>query len=418
MQKLPPTWTLVKLGDICEIKTGKKDANHAKENGKYRFYTCAYNFLLCNTKSFCGECLILPGNGANVGEVFYYDGEFEAYQRTYVLQNIDIVPKFLYYHMLLHWRKRNEDKQYGSATNYIRLNNFHEYDLSFPRYYEQKKIVEKIEELFSGLDSGIAELKIVKEQIKVYRQAVLAAAFSGKLVGEGEKPEVKSQKELLKAAEPSVEYGKGNLPDGWRWVKTSDLMEYIDNGYTPKANLMNSNNGEIPFIKVYNLTFDGRLDFSKNPTFISKTTHLKSLKRSISVPNDVLINIVGPPLGKVSVVPNTYKEWNINQAIVRFRPSKNILPKFLSFFLQNPKTVAWLESTSRATAGQFNIRVSTCREIPIPQITLNEQTQIVEEIEKRFSESDNLEKAVDEGLAKAESLRQSILKKAFEGQLL
>ena len=58
------------------------------EGGKYRFYTCASKHMYCNTKKFTGECIILPSNGANVGDVYYYNGDFDAYQRTYVLHNI------------------------------------------------------------------------------------------------------------------------------------------------------------------------------------------------------------------------------------------------------------------------------------------------------------------------------------------
>jgi len=88
-------WANCLLTDISNVRTGKKDANHATQNGKYRFYTCAYEYIMCNTKSFEGDCLILPGNGANVGEVFFYRGEFEAYQRTYVIEKIQIKPKYL-----------------------------------------------------------------------------------------------------------------------------------------------------------------------------------------------------------------------------------------------------------------------------------------------------------------------------------
>src|SRR5680860_184083 len=91
-------WQIKKLGEVCDIQTGKWDANHAIENGKYRFYTCAFKYGFCNTKRFSGECLILPGNGVNVGEIFYFQGDLDAYQRTYVISNIKIFPKFLYYH--------------------------------------------------------------------------------------------------------------------------------------------------------------------------------------------------------------------------------------------------------------------------------------------------------------------------------
>lgn len=112
-------WEKKSLMEISSVSTGKRDANHASENGAYRFYTCAYDFLFCDTKKFKGECLILPGNGVNVGEVFYYEGEFDAYQRTYVISDIKISPKFLHYHMQLHWKSLGTKKQYGSATNFI-----------------------------------------------------------------------------------------------------------------------------------------------------------------------------------------------------------------------------------------------------------------------------------------------------------
>lgn len=149
---------------------------------------------------------------------------------------------------------------------------------------------------------------------------------------------------------------KNELPKNWKWVKTSEAIKIINNGYTPKSQFLSNGFGEIPFIKVYNLNFDGSLNFKKNPTFIPSATHQSDLKRSICYPGDVLINIVGPPLGKVSIVTNQYPEWNINQASVLFRPNEQILSKYISYFLQNPVTINWLEGTSKATAGQWNVK--------------------------------------------------------------
>ena len=170
------TTTIKLLPEICEIKTGKKDANHAVPDGKYRFYTCANKYSMCNTKSFSGPCVIVPGNG-DIGLVFYYDGEFEAYQRTYVLQNIQIYPKYLYYHLCLRWRDCNSDKQFGSTVRYVRMANFTTYELPVPPLTEQQRIVSRIEEMFSQLDAGVETLKKTKAQLAVYRQAVLKEAF-------------------------------------------------------------------------------------------------------------------------------------------------------------------------------------------------------------------------------------------------
>ena len=76
--QLPDSWEKKNLLSLCKVKTGKRDANHSTEGGKYRFYTCAYEYLRCDTFAFSGESIILPGNGANVGEVFYYDGDFDT----------------------------------------------------------------------------------------------------------------------------------------------------------------------------------------------------------------------------------------------------------------------------------------------------------------------------------------------------
>lgn len=148
---LPDSWTTVKLLDICKLDTGKWDANHASPKGQYRFYTCSTLYMYSDTKRFEGECLIIPGNG-DIGNVFYYDGEFDAYQRTYVLSNIKIYAKYLYYHMLSNWRKINTDKQFGSTIKYVRLGNFQDYVVALPPLAEQERIVAKIEELFAEID--------------------------------------------------------------------------------------------------------------------------------------------------------------------------------------------------------------------------------------------------------------------------
>jgi type I restriction enzyme S subunit len=130
---LPKNWVSeVPLMDVANVYTGKKDANFASEDGKYHFFTCAYKPLKADSYSYEGKVLILPGNGVNVGEVFFYDGKFEAYQRTYIINDIDIVPKYLFYHLKRFWRERGSSEQFGSATNYIKIGNFNNYKFELP----------------------------------------------------------------------------------------------------------------------------------------------------------------------------------------------------------------------------------------------------------------------------------------------
>lgn len=375
-------YTKAKLPDICTIKTGKHDANHANKEGKYRFYTCSNQYSMCDTYSFTGESVIVPGNG-DIGLVFYYDGEFDAYQRTYVLNDITILPKYLFYHMQLYWRNFNDQKKFGSTVKYVRMSNFTNYEISYPSIEEQERIVAKIEELFSDLDNAVETLNATNAQLKLYKQAVLKSAFSRCI-------------ELKKA---------------------EDLCFFITKGTTPKKAEFQLEDKSIPFIKVYNLTFDGSLDFTIEPTFIAKSIHETSLARSIVYPRDVLMNIVGPPMGKVSIVPSSYDEWNINQAIARFRCKEELNNRYLAYFLMSSETVEKMSKQTKATAGQFNLTLETCRNIDIPVCSINEQLKIVDNLDTQLTAYNNIEKTVNDALQQATSMRQSILKQAFEGRL-
>lgn len=272
----------------------------------------------------------------------------------------------------------------GTGIKHLTGESLKKLPVPVPPLKEQKRIVARIEELFSELGSGVETLEKTKQQLAVYRQSVLKAAFA--------------------------------VTDA-PFRRLEELCFFITKGTTPKKAAMSSGTGEIPFIKVYNLTSDNSLDFSINPTFVSEETHKEFLGRSIVYPGDVLMNIVGPPMGKVSIVPDTYPEWNINQAIARFRCLDGLCNKYLAYFLGYSDTIRKMTSKAKATAGQFNLTLEICRDIQIQVPSIEKQKQIAVKIESRLSVCDNIEKTVDAALQQAESIRQSILKKAFDGGL-
>ena len=152
---IPSGWEWCNLGNILYIVTGKKDANQGCENGPYPFFTCSMTPIRSTTYSFEGEAILLPGNGANVGMSILYDGKFEVYQRTYVLQSLCDNCLFLPYIKLAldwNWKQYNDDKLYGSAIPYIKLSNLQNYIFPLPPLAEQRRIVAKIEELFAEID--------------------------------------------------------------------------------------------------------------------------------------------------------------------------------------------------------------------------------------------------------------------------
>jgi len=197
-----------------------------------------------------------------------------------------------------------------------------------------------------------------------------------------------------------------------------EVCEVVASVSTPKPDEMTSGAGEVPFIKVYNLGFDGSLDFTVKPTFIRRAIHEGPLARSRCVPGDVLINIVGPPLGKVSIVPDDFSVWNINQAIVTFRAGPRILNRLLAYWLMAPPVQRRIERTSKATAGQYNVQVSTCRKLVLPLPPVDEQHRIVTEIDRRLSIVREVEAEVDTNLRRAQALRQAVLAQAFSSDSL
>jgi type I restriction enzyme S subunit len=219
-----------------------------------------------------------------------------------------------------------------------------------------------------------------------------------------------SQKFNYRALEP--------LPEGWHWRVASDVCDLITSGATPSSDLMYANDGDVPFLKVYNIAPSDVIDFTIKPTFIDFETHNGKLRRSRVRPGDVLTNIVGPPLGKTAVVPDGYPEWNINQAIVAFRAGPEILPSWLALLLRSPFILDRLKATSRATAGQFNIALSTCRDLPLPVPPLVEQEELVELAESVNDTSQRLAARAGDLSRQSTLMRRSLLAAAFDGKLL
>lgn len=150
---IPEGWEWCRLSALFEIFTGKKDANFGDENGTYDFFTCSNTPIKSITYSYDGDFLIMPGNGANIGQVIHYIGKFEAYQRTYLLKPYVVLNlEYLKYHLMFNWKEYNQNKLFGSAIPYIKLSNLTSYLVALPPLAEQKRIVAKIEELLQKIE--------------------------------------------------------------------------------------------------------------------------------------------------------------------------------------------------------------------------------------------------------------------------
>lgn len=386
MANLPENWIKINLPELCNITTGKWDANHSNPNGKYRFYTCSSEYSFSETASFNGKSIIVPGNG-DIGLVFFYDGEFEAYQRTYVLNNIKINPLFLFYHFKFAWRSHNSDKQFGSTVKYVRMGNFENYEIPLPPLAEQGRIVQKIEELFADIDAGIQNLKSVQNQIKLYRQSVLKSAFD-------------FEEKYFSCL--------------------NDFIEKPRYGTSKKCSSECKNN-DIPVYRIPNINFyQGIID----KTDLKFASFDDNEKKSLALEKGdiLLIRSNGSPnlVGRCALINDDDINGLFAGYLIRLRikNKKELLPEFVLRFFNSGKARAYIEKKAKSTSGVNNINSEEISELQIPVPTLDEQKRIVAEIERRFERADELEKAVNAALADAEKLKQSVLKKAFRGELV
>ena len=318
---------------------------------------------------------------------------------------------------------------------------------------EQTRIITKLEELLSDLDAGVAELKTAQKKLKQYRQSLLKAAVEGALTAEwrarnkpaetgaqlldrilserrarweakqlnkfkeqGKTPPKDWQKKYPEPVQPDTT-DLPELPEGWVWASGEHLCEFITKGTTPPKDLDSGEEKSVPFLRVTNLTDQGELDLT-DEVFVSLKTHQSFLARSAVYPNDVLMNIVGPPLGQVSVVPSTFNEWNINQAIAIFRAVEGVLPWFICRYLLSPVAQRWLKVRSKTTAGQTNLTLEVCRGLPFPLPPQDEQQALLVNLEMAMSSIVSQGRAIGLALKQSTAQRQNILRAAFAGQLV
>lgn len=286
---------------------------------------------------------------------------------------------------------------------------------------EQKRIVAKIESLFSRLDSAKDSLERVRAEIKRYRQSVLKAAFEGKfshhsddrkkLLSEIEKKYPEKIKEKKKYINVTLDdlYG---LPQGWEWSKCFFVCSSVRDGthdtpaYVPKG---------FPLITSKNLV-DGYIDF-ENVSFISERDYVEINKRSEVHNGDILFAMIGT-IGN-PVVVDMKQPFSIKN-VGLFKVDKTFLnSKYLCYWLSSSlfNHICQQKKLIKGTTQRF-MPLGNLREAPVPFCLLAEQSEIVEAIESRFERVRVLEDTVEQSLERIEQLKQSILKQAFEGRLV
>ncbi|WP_346859971.1 restriction endonuclease subunit S [uncultured Draconibacterium sp.] len=367
-----------------------------------------------SAKIFPEGTLLIALYGATIGKLAFLGVEATTNQAICGIYKSQAIASKYLYNFLLNRKQKLISQGTGGAQPNISQTILKKLSVPLAPLPIQRAIVSKIEALFSDLDNGIANFKTAQAQLKIYRQAVLKKAFEGKLSELGKvglKDDRIIEEEILKSNNPKNP-NSDNLPKGWKWVKLGEVA-LVNTGSTPKrGNSKYWDNGTIPWITSGALN---ELFVNKADEYITETA-LKETNCKIISEGSLLVAMYGE--GKTRGKCSELKiDAATNQAIAtismlnEYSKSK-VFVKW--FFIMNYEEIRLLSSGG----VQPNLNLSIIKNTIIPFPPIAEQTQIVQEIESRLSVCDKVEQSISESLIKAEALRQSILKKAFEGKLL
>lgn len=324
--------------------------------------------------------------------------------------------------------------------------------IPLPPTNEQHRIVTKIEALFSELDKGIESFKTAREQLKIYRQALLKHAFSGKLTEQwrtenqsklesaetmlqriqterqqryqqqlenweiggkqGSKPKAPKTLRPLTAEELAE---LPELPEGWEWLKLADVSD-ISGGLTK-----NQKREQLPLLRPYLRVanvYANRLELEEIHNIGVSENELDRVRLE---DGDLLIvegNGSIDQIGRVAIWKNQIPGCVHQNHLIKSRPLNIANSKFLLYFLMSEAGRKFIVRAASSTSGLHTLSISKVEGLFIPLCNKGEQEQVVLELESTLSGIDQLDQTITTALQQAEALRQSILKKAFSGQLV
>ncbi len=406
---LPIEWKWVKLSEICEVVTGttppKSDMANYGDNVPFFKPPHLWDGLISETEEMLSlkgatKARIVPPNTVlvtcigNLGRTGFVRREAAFNQQiNAILENEKIDGKYIFYQAQSPtFRNQLEKLATGTTVSIVNKGNFETIKIPLPPLATQQLIVSKIEELFSELDKGIADLKTAQQQLKTYRQSVLKWAFEGKLTNKKVKD--------------------GELPKGWEWTTFEKVCNKIgDIDHKMPKQLEKG----YPYVSTKDFTNDFKISF-ENAKYISKEDYLNLSRKIKPEKGDIIFPRYGT-IGK-NILIDFDKEFLVSYSCAVVKPNHNlILSKYIYLYSLSPKITDEIRKYVVETT-QANIGIASIKSFLFPFPPFEEQNLIVQEIESRLSVADKMEESITQSLQQAEALRQSILKKAFKGKLV
>jgi len=459
--ELPEGWAAVTLDAVADVHDNLREPVNSTERkkrvGPFPYYGATGQVGWIDDFRQDGEYILLGEDGApffdfTKDKAYLVSGKCWVNNHAHVLKGREGVCLNRY---LLYALNQVNYRGYANGTTRLKLTQaaMRQLPINLAPLAEQHRIVAKIEELFSELDQGVASLKTAREQLKVYRQSLLKNAFEGKLTAAwraahrdqletgaalqqriAREREARYQQQLTdwqaagqpgpkpkppKPLPPLTAEELAELPElpaGWGWVSVSQLLaEELCNGKSVK-----DRKGGFPVLRL-NALGDGKIDLSIQKEGAWTATEAKNYVVEVG---DFLVSrgngskhLVGRGGfvfaldGMLVAFPDTMIRIRLMRRLVDFR--------YFGLCWDSMLVRSQIENTARTTAGIYKINQELIEayKIPLPT-TLEEQQLIVQELESKLSEADQLDQTLATALQQADALRQSILKKAFCGQLV
>lgn len=450
---LPKNWAITKIKVISDLTTGDLDANAAQSDGIYPFFTCSDEISKINNYAFNQEAILLAGNGSFA--VKWFEGKFNAYQRTYVITPAYIDGKYLYYY--LHSKNSYfHSVSRGSTIKYLRIADINDLDVPYPPIKEQKRIVDKIDELFSELDNGIEELETAQKKLELYRQSLLKSAVEGELSKEwretqtevsetgeqllthilkerrerweqeklkefaekGKNPPKNWQDKYPEPVQPDTE-NLPQLPEGWVWASLDMLLENIKAGKSFRCEERPPKEDEIGVVKVSAVSW-GEYNEMESKTCIDATKintdyYIKENDFLMSRANTV--QLVGAcVISRYVTLTNM-----LSDKILR-----------LDFILESLIFKNWILHLMRSKIGREQIEASatgnqesmknisqdSIKKILVPLPPTDEIKFLIQELSEKFNSIQDTSNLLSMNFDNLAQQRKNILKDAFTGKLV
>jgi len=433
---LPEGWDLPRISHLIEINYGKGLKEADRKLGPVSVYGSNGIVGSHNTALTKGPSIII-GRKGSVGAVHYSPTACWPIDTTYYVDKFNgLNPMFLMYALRL---LNLADLDTSTAIPGLNRNDVYSEEIPLPPINEQKRIVAKVEELLARVNATKDRLTKVSLILKRFRQAVLAAACSGRLTTDWRDDNRKENVEdlilkILNRRRAQLEIRKKDglrarykeplkpvyklafeITDTWCLASVDQLTLLVTKGTSPKWQGFDYSDRGIPFIRSQNVLW-GNLDLTDMAYLppIFNDSH----KNSIIHEGDVLLNLVGASVGRSSIATEAIEGANCNQAvaIIRLVP-EGMINKFLMYYFLSPHAQEHIHE-SKADVARANFNLDDIRPMVVPVPPLAEQHEIVRRVESIFKLADAVEKRVVAATVRSDKLTQSILAKTFLGELL